>query len=56
MEVFSRPHFDWSNELALSASKFVQDLGGCPVLPDQVYDAPVKSIYIDSIATYTSWH
>lgn len=48
--------FKWSDELAISAGKFVEDVGNCPALAEQVWNPPAKRSYIDDVATYKNWH
>lgn len=44
--------FTWSNALALSASRFLEDMQGCSLVPEQIRDDQTVHYYIDSIADY----
>lgn len=42
----------WSDALYLSASRFLQDLDGCHLNPDQLINDQYTQFYIDAIANY----
>ena len=44
--------FQWSNALALSASRLLKDMEGCSLIPDQIWNDQTTHWYIDAIAEY----
>ena len=50
------PSFEWSDTLAHSAKMFMDEMGGCPAMPDQVIDFGSQTEYIEQVATFTNFH
>jgi len=46
-------NFLWSNELALAASRYLEDMSGCALNPDYISFSGSTSKYIDKLATYS---
>ena len=44
--------YEWSDELAHSASMLLEDMDGCNLIPDQIVDDQTSRYYIDMIAKY----
>ena len=44
--------YEWSDELAHSASMLLEDMDGCNLNPDQIVDDQTSRYYIDMIAKY----